>query len=528
MGTPVSKRRLELSRIAQWRARLSARMARSSRIFLLGVVVACGVEVLVDWNSTLRDINVLRSAIQQKGENYVGILGKASDDELGARDKRGLERLSQGIFDDQDAVYVRFTDTAGAVVWDRLKPDFADGFRQRTGEPFAQRYTPLMDRDTQRALHDPEGLKSHVANSRYKDFAQAWTDATARILSAVVPPKEPAASPRGVVVYQDRLHDEKHQRDDRVSYAIGTVLGDSGGDIGTVIVAFDMSRVNDAVRFKYMKFGGVCTLFVVLILVQNVVSRRTRLRLLDLDAKYAAAKGALRTAMPRKEIRGGDLSASGAVDQARGPVDGMLWTAADEGGSLLVLMVDPDGDGVDAASIALHAVQTFAARRADAPRAPLEDELRAVGDAAMGIPLTRPIGALILRVDATTGAYTALCGSGVQLGTIGKDAAAPETEAWETDLPRGVAGPVFRAAGTLGPGASIVATCANPSRVDPRGFCDAVARYMARAHGPAAGGAGAGAAAMAQAQDAAIWARGKNPALAESDIAVVTVSRAGP
>src|SRR5579872_6400236 len=131
-----------------WRARLSHRMARSSRVFLLGLMLACGIEVLVDWNQTLFEINVLRNAVRQKGESYVGILAKASDDELAAKDTLGLDRLSHGIFDDEDAVYVRFTDLAGAVVWDKLKPDFDATFRQHGSEPFRQHYAHLMAHDT--------------------------------------------------------------------------------------------------------------------------------------------------------------------------------------------------------------------------------------------------------------------------------------------------------------------------------------------------------------------------------------------
>src|SRR5208283_376484 len=98
---------------------------------------------------------------------------------------------------------------------------------------------------------------THVANSKYKDFAQAWTDATARVIAAVVPPKAASHAARGLVVYQDRLRDEKHQKDDSISYAIGTVLGEDGKDIGTVVVAFDMARTNGAVRLKYLKFAGL-------------------------------------------------------------------------------------------------------------------------------------------------------------------------------------------------------------------------------------------------------------------------------
>lgn len=493
-------------------------MVRSSRAFLLGIVIACGIQVLLDWNATLIEINVLRNGIRQKGENYVTILGKASDDELAARDKTGLDRLSHGIFDDEDAVYVRFTDAAGTVVWDKLKPAFADTFKERGNpQPFVKTYARLMDRDTQRALHDPEGLKAHVANSRYKDFAQAWTDATARLLSAVVAPPPPAPN-RGVVVYEDRLHDENHLKDDRISYAIGTVLGEDGKDIGTVIVAFDMQRTNDAVRFKYLKFAGLCTFFVALILVQNIVSRRNKLRLLDLNAKNAAAKTALREVMPEKDIRCGGLLVSGAIEQSRGPVDGMLWSAADEGDSLLVLVIDPDGDGVDAAAVALHVMRTFRGRRQDQAKPTLDDELSAIGQAASGIPLTRPLGALLLRVDSKTGAYDALMGDFGQLRVVAAGSVqAPERQPAAFDAPEGILGPIARSSGVLEPGTLLVAVCADASRVEAGSFCDGIARYLARTHE---------ASSVVPAQDAATWGRGKTAALADSDIAVVAVSRA--
>jgi hypothetical protein len=504
------------SGFAAWRMRLSERIARSGGLFLLGVVVACGIEVLVDWNQTLVEINVLRNAIKQKGDSYVGILAKASDDELAAADKPGLERLSHGIFDDEDAVYVRFTDVTGKVVWDKLAPEFAEKFQHANSEPFVQRYEHLMERDTDRALHDPEGLKAHVANSKYTDFAQAWTDATARVIASVAAPK-PASPSRGLVVYQDRLRDEKHQKDDSISYAIGTVLGEDGKDIGTVIVAFDMARTNGAVRLKYVKFSGLCSFFVALILVQNVMSRRNKLWLLELQSKYAAAKSALRDAMPGADVRCAALSASGAVEQARGPLDGMVWSAADEGGSLLVAVVDPDGDGVDAAAVGLHVARTFLGRRRGGTRPALEDELRALGEAASNIPLTRPLEALLLRVDASTGAYEALGGSLAQLRVLGgATVESVDLRPIEGDAPAGIVGPLHRASGTLDAGRSIVAICCDDSKVEGRSFADAIGKYLARTHEPRA---------AVPAADAAIWARGKSAALAGSDIGIVAVTR---
>jgi len=505
------------SRFGAWRARVSDRIARSSRFFLLGVVVACGIEVLVDWNQTLMEINVLRSTIRLKGENYVGILGKAADDELAAKDAAGLERLTHGIFDDEDAIYVRFTDANGAVVWDRLKADLPPALAGTGSGSFTQRYAHMMARDAHLALADPAGLAARVANSRYKDFAQAWTDATAKVVAAIAPPK-PTGPRHGVVVYQDRLRDENHEKDDTISYAVGTVLGEDGNDLGTVLVAFDMARTNAAVRMKYLKFAGICSFFVALILVQNIVSRRNRLRLLDLEATYATAKRALRDAMPGADVRSGDLVASGSVDQASGPIDGMVWCAADEGGSVLVMVVDPDGEGIDAASVGLHVVRRFMERRHAGARPSLDEELAALGLAAGEIPRTRPLGALLLRVDAGTGAYEALGGSLAHLRVVG--GAAPESpvlRASDEALPEGIVGPLRRASGVLGPGASVVAICADAARLDEAAFADGVARYVARTHEPGV---------AVPTQDAAIWTRGRAAALAERDIGVVAVSRA--
>ena len=266
---------------------------------------------------------------------------------------------------------------------------------------------------------------------------------------------------------------------------------------------------------KLLKFAGLCTLFVVLILVQNTVSRRNKLWRLNLQARYSRAKEALRQAMPSADTRYGALVATGAVDQAAGSVDGMVWTTVVEGESLLALLVDPDGDGVDAAAVGLHVVRTFLDRRGREEARTLDDEIRAVGAAAVGIPLARPVGAMLVRVDARSGAYEALCGDLAHLRVFGGPAVeSPELRPTETDAPEGIVGPLRRASGVLAPGQSFVAVCSLSGA--QRAIGDLVASYFARTHSPGT---------PAPVQDTAIWARGKVAALAESDIAVVAVTR---
>ena len=103
------------SRFAAWRSRLADRLAQSSQVFLLGLVIACGVEVLVDWNQTLFEINVLRDQIRQKGLNYAGLLARAVVEPVLSRDRATFDRLAQGLLDDEDAVFVRIVDPSGKV-----------------------------------------------------------------------------------------------------------------------------------------------------------------------------------------------------------------------------------------------------------------------------------------------------------------------------------------------------------------------------------------------------------------------------
>ncbi len=483
-------------------------------MFLVGLVAACSVQVFAKWHGTLRDINSVRGAVQQKGENYVSILAKASDDELGARDTAGLERLSHGIFDDEDAAYVRFTDASGAVVWEKLKAGLTEPGLDAAS--FAAEYGPLMARDTLGALHDPEALKRRVANSRYKDFAQTWTDGVAKITAAFRPPAPPETN-RGVVVYQDRLRDQNHRKDDRVSYAIGTVLGEDGRDIGTVLVAFDMHRTNEAVRAKYVEFGVLCAFFIGLLLFQNIVSRRNKLWLLDLQERYAAAKKALREAMPAGERRAGSLVVSGAVDQAKGPVDGLVWEVVEDASSLLVLVVDPDGDGVDAAAVGLHVARAFQNRRREEGDHSLEEEMRALGAAAAEIPLTRPLAAVLIRLESRTGEYRMLAGPLAQVRILGGSALqAPELVPNGAAVPAGIVGPLFSASGVLEKGRSLVALCSDPTKGDPKAFADAVGSYALRTHE---------AGKVVPVLDTVIWARGKNFALVQNDIGLIAVSR---
>jgi hypothetical protein len=508
------------SRFAVWSAGLKARLARSSRVFLIGIVIACGVEVAVDWNATLTDVNTLQGRMRERGISYVGVLGRASAGAIAARDATSLERLSDGLFDDEDVAFVRFTDPAGETVFERTSPEHDADFLAERGQLPLDYYAKLLHRDVTGLLTDLEGEKARMAASRYVDVAQRYADLLQSVSNKVSKPK-PVSPLRAPVLYQDRLRTKDHTRDAATTYAFGVAELERGKPLGAVVVGFSMARTNAAIRAKYVKGWGMVLFFVGLIVFQNVVSRRDKLRLLELAARYDRAREALRQALP--PATSGALLAAGALNQSEEFVDGILFATHASADRVEWLVLDPDGEGIDAAAVALHVHATFMARRAQGLSVSLEEEVAALGAAALGIPLTRPLGLLLLRVDAT-GAVTGLSGPVGGLRLVDGAAALPLALGPPQPAPPGVVGPLRRIEGQLAPRGVLVGICdgLEPQDVRRHVDVDAVAGFLTRtaARGPEH--------TLDAVADAVTWARGRSPALAGKDLLVFAITRGTP
>jgi hypothetical protein len=428
-----------------------------------------------------------------------------------------LNHLSAGVFDDEDAVYVRFTDADGAVVHDQLSPTYEPVFATLGHrEPFRQHYARLMQRDTTGMLTELEAFKQRVAQSRYRDFAQAWSDVVDSVLLRVVPAPATSAA-RARVVFQDRLRDENHQHDTGLAYALATVVN-QGGNVGTVLVAFNMEGTQRAVRGKYLKFAAMAVFFLALMVVQSVFSRRNKLRLMDLQANNARAKQVLMDALPGAPLLHAPWGVAGALNQALGPVDGMVWDVAPEDGGVLLMAVDPDGDGIDAAAVGLFVLQQFRQRRRDGIKVPLEEEAAALGQTALSIPLSRPVGLVLCRAHSETGVVDILTGSfatpRVLHGHVNRP---PDACRVVQPVPDGLVGPLQLQTTGLETGGALVVLCAGMGRKDPHVEAGALGQFLLRAHpdDPAA----------MSAVDGVTWARGRNPLLSERDLAVLMLWR---
>ncbi len=434
-------------------ARLRERLARSGRVFLFGLVVACGIEVLVDWNSTLFEINVLRGRMRDRGLSYVAILSKASAVPMRAGDAPALSVLSSGVFDDDDVLAVRFLDLAGRPLHERVSSAGGDEFQRRRGQPLLAYFDHQMSRDVHGVLTDPAEQARRMAESRWRDFPQRWNDLVAAIVSRFSKPAKPKPGSASAL-YQDRLRTEDRRREELITYAFGTVVDEQARPLGVVMVVFSMERTNDAITLKYLKGAGMVAFFVALIIVQNVTGRRDKLRLLEIERRSALARGALDGAAPEAPVTAEASSAQvfATIVRAEGRVDGLLWDAAASGDEVLALALDPDGEGLDAASVALGVREAFRARREAAVSVSLDDELDALAAVVARIPLAGRASALLVRVRG--GAFEALGSAFAGLRVV-KGAA--------VERPRGVGGatsPVFgalsRTSGSLEAGALLV------------------------------------------------------------------------
>jgi hypothetical protein len=535
---PLVIKKSRPSRLAAFRARVKARLLRSSHVFLLGLLVACGIEVVVDWNSTLFEINVLRDGMRQRGLNYSRILAHSAVDPMLSFDPEALDRLCEGLFHDEDVVFVRFTDQQGTVMLDRLREKYASRFARRRKSSFPDYYASQMRRDIGGILADPDMLAQRMANSRHRDFVQAWNDLVDRLARRFSGPKPQPERRGAVVLYQDRLKRKPDGHDNEVTYALSTVTDERGEDLGVVLVAFSMDSVNDQIIKKYLKGLGMVVFFVGLILIQNIMSRREKLRLFELEERQRAAKQALREALPAgtgDTIDFGTLTVAGGLLQSEGIVDGVAWDLLAPGesgapGELSILVVDPDGEGVSAVATSLHVLRTFRQLRAAGSPRDAMAELTTLGQAALTIPLTRPLHLWLLRLDLGSGAIQGVCSP---LGgpwvlrprTAESDPARAElTETplcSEAETPPGLVGPLFHFSGELPPGGLLCGLFTGVGRPDKRAADGhALAEHLSRAR---RGRTELGAMAAA----ACSWARSRL-APEKGDVLVLLAARPAP
>jgi Stage II sporulation protein E (SpoIIE) len=391
------------SKFALAMERLGERLGKSSRVFVGVLLILCGIEVAVDWNSTLYEINVLRAALKQKGENYADLVRKAAEQPLLAYDWDELDRLSRGLFDDDDVVYVRFSDVLGNTLYDRLLPSYGRAFERRHATGFRVFYRRPMDRDARGLLADAAVLKAKMERSRHRDFIQAFNDTMARVVAWFSKPEPAAHDELPRVLYQDRLVDEKGERNQELSYALGAITNEQGEGFGVVLVAFKHDRLNRATVGKLLKGLAITVFFVGLILVQNFFSRKAKLRLLGLEAALSAARAAVRGALPAApEREPGGREVGLAFAQAE-RVGGTIYDVRRVGDELELVVAVPEGAGVDAAfaSVVLRDLYRRTAPESGAP----EDVVRALMDAYDRAPLGRAVELLVVRFAPSGRAY---------------------------------------------------------------------------------------------------------------------------
>lgn len=371
------------------------RQARRVGLFLVGLLVAIIVEIAVDWNATFYEITVLRSSLQQKGENYADIMRQAATDAMLGYNWDALDRLSARLFDDEDVVYVRFTDVLGNTIYDRLRVDFGNDFKKTRGTSFRLYYRRVMDRDTRGILTDPVALKQRYEASRHKDIIQKFNDLQMALVRRFSTPK---AGPEEVArtLYQDRLAEkDAGPLDKSLSYSVGAVTNEVGDPFGTILIAFRQDRLNSGTRMKLWKGTAITLFFVGLIIFQNISARRSKLRLQALERVLQQAREAVATG---EQLPPADSGMQLVRIPMRADVGASLCICREESpGVSVVLLAEPHQRGLDAAFGIVALADAF--RRLPLESRPLAELLGTLRDAHEKSPNAIAVEAALLRVD---------------------------------------------------------------------------------------------------------------------------------
>ena len=152
MTSPLLRSAKHVSKLAAFSARRRERLTQSFRVFLLGLVIACGVEVAVDWHATLSEVRALRERMRDRCMSYLAVLDRSLAEAVAERDALAIERLVNGVFDDRDAIFVRITDAGASTLFERLDPSFARAFERDRDRSFADYYAHQLERDARGIL----------------------------------------------------------------------------------------------------------------------------------------------------------------------------------------------------------------------------------------------------------------------------------------------------------------------------------------------------------------------------------------
>ena len=383
-------------------ARLLGRFERSQRVFFAGLLIAFSVEIVVDWNSTFYEINVLRASLRDKGTNYAAMLRLAAQDPLEARDLARLRRLSHRILVDEEIAFVRVINADGGTVVE-------------AGADLPTRFPKQIVRDQKMMLADPAALREAIAGSPHRDVFQAVTDGEDRLIRALTR-AGPAPLPRveQEVAYQDRLYDERTRAEERaITWALAVVEAPrSTRAAGVVLIALKADHLNAAIRKKLYKGSAVTLFFLAVILVQQLSARRAKLRLLSMSDALAAPRAALAATLPPSVPTLEGVESALALEQAE-RLGGTIYdfhVDPERPRELEVFVAQPEGSGVDVAFAALLIRDRQRRLQRDRPTATAEERLAALLAGYAEEPIHRRFQLALFRVDLAAGEVRGVLG----------------------------------------------------------------------------------------------------------------------
>ena len=287
---------------------LAERFEFNVQIFVAIVAIACLVEIILGWNAFLNDVSMIRGRLKRKAVSYLGVLSRATLNPVLAYDWDQMDLYSRQMFEDEDVVYIRFVDARGQVIFSSLRPSFKERFKKRYDKEFSDVLNPVLSRDANLLMFSPTGLPKLMKEETRRTLINRFNEFVDSVKARFGLEEEKEKRVGALVHYQDSLKGDV----DDFSFGIVAITDKRKRTWGSVIVGFNLDAVNDEINGSLYKNLAMTLFFVMLVAVNQYLTRREKLAAKAMADDIAQAKAFFAEIIPKElpQINGVSIAAN--------------------------------------------------------------------------------------------------------------------------------------------------------------------------------------------------------------------------
>ncbi len=265
---------------------LAERFEFNVQIFVAIVAIACLVEVILGWNAFLKEVTLIRGRLERKAVSYLGVLSRATLNPILSYDWDQMDLYSRQMFEDEDVVFIRFVDARGQVIFDSLRPEFGEKFRKRYNKALKEKLSAVLARDVKQVMFSPEKLDELKALETKETLINRFNNFVSSIEKRFGVEKKSEKQIKSLIHYQDSLKGDV----DDFSFGIVVISDKRKRTWGAVVLGFSLTAVNEEINASLMQNLAMTLFFVLLVAVNQYLTRREKLAAKAMADDIAKAK----------------------------------------------------------------------------------------------------------------------------------------------------------------------------------------------------------------------------------------------